>query len=237
MKSPVAPAQPLRPILAHLESQKAAMTAMLRRLVEHESPSDDKAACDAMAEILAKDFASLGGRITIHRDKQAGNHLQADFEGPRGKKPALLVGHHDTVYGLGTLNTMPYRETKERISGPGVLDMKGGIVQIYAAIAALRNLPGGLPRTVTVILVSDEETGSQSSRAITERLARKAEAAFICEPAAGLQGALKTARKGVGDYRIRVRGVASHSGLDFEKGKAPSSNSPARSKPWRLLPI
>ncbi len=192
---------------------------MLRRLVEHESPSDDKPACDAMAEIIARDFQEIGGRTKIHRDKSTGNHLQIDFAGPRGGKPVLIVGHYDTVYPLGTLKQMPYRESKGRISGPGVLDMKGGIVQIHAAIAALQ-ANGGLPRPVTIILVSDEETGSESSRPITEKLARQSAAAFVCEPAAGTDGALKTARKGVGDYLLRVTGVASHSGLDFEKGQS-----------------
>lgn len=194
------------------------MTAMLRRLVEHESPSDDKSACDRMAEMIGKEFEVIGGRSNLYLDKRAGNHVQIDFPGPRGVKPVLIVGHYDTVYNLGTLQTMPYRETSDRISGPGVLDMKGGIVQIHAALAALMKY--GLPRPVTVFLVSDEETGSASSRPITERLAKHAAAAFVCEPAAGEQGALKTARKGVGDYLLKVQGVASHAGLDFDKGQS-----------------
>jgi len=202
----------------YLTSQQAAMGTMLRRLVEHESPSDDKAACDRMVEKLARDFAAIGGNTRLHMNKKAGNHLQADFAGPRGAKPVLIVGHYDTVYGLGTLKTMPYRETRERISGPGVLDMKGGIVQMYFAIAALQAV--GMPRGVTVMLVSDEETGSESSRPITERLAKKSAAALVCEPAAGEDGALKTARKGVGDYLLKVQGVAAHAGLDFEKGQS-----------------
>lgn len=191
---------------------------MLRDLVEHESPSDDKSSCDRLAEVLARQFSIIGGRSKIHAAKHAGNHLQVDFEGRNGK-PVLIVGHYDTVYGLGTLKTMPYRETRDRISGPGVLDMKGGIVQIYFAIDALKS-QGGLPRPVTLILVSDEEVGSQSSRPITERLARRSAAALVCEPAAGEKGALKTARKGVGDYLVRVQGVASHAGLDFQKGQS-----------------
>lgn len=217
MKPASSSTTPLRKILGDLKSQQADMCAMLRRLVEQESPSDDKISCDRMAGVLANEFAAIGGRLRIHFDKKAGNHLQVDFPGPRGMKPALIVGHYDTVYDLGTLKTMPYRATRERISGPGVLDMKGGIVQIYFAIAALQK--AGLPRPVTVFLVSDEETGSASSRRITEQLAKKSVAALVCEPAAGLKGALKTARKGVGDYLLQVHGVASHSGLDFEKGQ------------------
>ncbi|ABF39242.1 peptidase M20 [Candidatus Koribacter versatilis Ellin345] len=208
-----------RDLFAHLKDQQSAMQSMLRRIVEHESPSDDKPSCDAMAEMLAQDFGAIGGRTKLHRDKITGNHLQVDFGGPRGAKPVLIVGHYDTVYPLGTLKQMPYRESKGRISGPGVLDMKGGIVQIHGAIAALQT-QGGLPRPVTIILVSDEETGSESSRSITEKLAKQSAAAFVCEPAAGTDGALKTARKGVGDYLLRITGVASHSGLDFEKGQS-----------------
>lgn len=196
------------------------MTALLRRLVEHESPSDDKAACDRLAETIAKEFTVIGGHCNMHLGKKTGHHLQIDFPGPNGAKPVLIVGHYDTVYPLGTLKTMPYRQTRERICGPGVLDMKGGIVQIYFAISALKDSEAGLPCPVTIIIVSDEETGSQSSRPITERLARKSAAALVCEPAAGLDGALKTARKGVGDYLLQVRGVASHAGLDFQKGQS-----------------
>lgn len=194
------------------------MATMLRKLVEHESPSDNKSSCDHLAQSLAQQFSQIGGRPKIHSAKTAGNHLQVDFEGRSGK-PVLIVGHYDTVYDIGTLKTMPYRETRDRISGPGVLDMKGGIVQIYFAIEALRST-GGLPRPVTIILVSDEEVGSQSSRPITERLARRSAVALVCEPAAGERGALKTARKGVGDYLVRVKGVASHAGLDFRKGQS-----------------
>lgn len=194
------------------------MTAMLRRLVEHESPSDDKSSCDLMADMLGEQFEAIGGRSNLYLDKHAGNHVQIDFPGPRGVKPILIVGHYDTVYNLGTLKTMPYHESLDRISGPGVLDMKGGIVQIHFALAAL--MKSGLPRPVTVLFVSDEETGSTRSRPITERLARGAAAALVCEPAAGEKGALKTARKGVGDYLLKVQGVASHAGLDFDKGQS-----------------
>lgn len=194
------------------------MASMLRHLVEHESPSDNKSSCDGLAEALAQQFSRIGGCAKIHSAKHAGNHLQVDFEGSTGK-PVLIVGHYDTVYDIGTLKTMPYRETRDRICGPGVLDMKGGIVQIYFALQALRS-QGELPRPVTVFLVSDEEVGSESSRPITEHLARRSAAALVCEPAAGEKGALKTARKGVGDYLVRVKGIASHAGLDFQKGQS-----------------
>jgi len=131
----------------------------------------------------------------------------------------LLLGHYDTVYDLGTLKTMPWREKDGRLCGPGVFDMKSGIVQIMYALRALQELCGSLPRPVTVWLVSDEETGSDTSRVLTEKLASQCAAALVCEPS-GPGGAVKTARKGVGDFVIRVTGHASHAGLDFEKGQS-----------------
>jgi glutamate carboxypeptidase len=147
----------------------------------------------------------------------AGDHLECHFDGDANRRPVLLLGHLDTVYDVGTLHTMPWREERGRLSGPGVFDMKSGIAQMLFAIAALRAMRGALPRPVRVLLVSDEEEGSATSRAITERLASECCAVLVCEPS-GPGGALKTARKGVGNFTLRIAGVASHSGLDFEKG-------------------
>ena len=121
------------------------------------------------------------------------------------------------MYDIGTLATMPWRESKGLVYGPGVFDMKGGIVQVMYAVRALQ-ATGPLPRPLTVLLVSDEEGGSETSRPITEKIASRCECVLVCEPA-GRGGALKTARKGVGSFTIRVSGVASHAGLDFEKGQ------------------
>lgn len=204
-------------VLAWLTGRQTEMTEQVRQLVVRESPTHDKPSCDALCEYLAEQFRALGGRVKIHRQPKAGNHLQVDFAGPRGRKPVLLLGHYDTVYDLGTLQTMPWRETRGRLYGPGVFDMKSGIAQIMFALRALREVKGGLPRPVTVWLVSDEETGSETSRALTEKLAAKCAAVLVCEPS-GSGGTLKTARKGVGGFTIKVTGKAAHSGLDFEKG-------------------
>jgi len=193
------------------------MVTLARELVTRESPTHDKAACDSLCEFLAAQFRTIGGKVKIHRQKTAGNHLEVDFAGPKGQTPVLLLGHYDTVYDLGTLKTMPWREQGGKLCGPGVFDMKGGIAQMMFAVRALRGGGGGLPRPVKVWLVSDEEVGSESSRAMTERLASQCAAVFVCEPS-GPGGALKTARKGVGDFTIKVTGRAAHSGLDFEKG-------------------
>lgn len=206
-------------VLRWLTQHQSEMIEQARELVTRESPTHDKPSCDLLCSYLAEQFRALGGKVKVHRDTKAGNHLQVDFAGAREPKPVLLLGHYDTVYDLGTLSTMPWREADGKLCGPGIFDMKGGIVQIMFALRALREVEGGLPRPVTVWLVSDEETGSDSSRAITEKLASQCAAALVCEPSAP-GGALKTARKGVGGFVIRVTGRAAHSGLDFEKGQS-----------------
>ena len=162
----------------------------------------------------------MGGRIKFHRTANFGDHLQVDFESSRRAKPVLLLGHYDTVYPLGTLKQMPCRLEKSRLYGPGVYDMKAGIALMVTAIEAFRASHEEFPRPVTVLLVSDEEVGSDSSRVITEILAKKSAAVFVCEPSYGPKGAVKTARKGIGEYILKVTGKASHAGLDFEKGES-----------------
>jgi len=206
-------------VLGWLTRHQAEMVDQLCHLVTRESPTHDKSSCDSLCSYLAEQFAALGGKVKVHRQALGGNHLQVDFAGPHARKPALLLGHYDTVYDLGTLKTMPWRETNGKLCGPGVFDMKGGIVQMMFALRALREVSGGLSRPVIVWLVSDEETGSDSSRARTEKLASQCAAVLVCEPS-GPGGALKTARKGVGGFVIQVTGKAAHSGLDFEKGQS-----------------
>src|SRR5208283_5050622 len=117
-------------LLGWLTARQAEMVEQVRELVTRESPTHDKAACDALCVYLAEQFRALGGRIKVHRQPKAGNHLQADFVGPRGRQPILLLGHYDTVYDLGTLKTMAWREKGGTLCGPGVFDMKSGIAQM-----------------------------------------------------------------------------------------------------------
>jgi glutamate carboxypeptidase len=207
--------------LRSLESKKDALVETIRELVEIESPSDDKAACDRIGVFLAQKFEAIGGRARAHPASEFGDNLQIDFPGPNSDnekvKPVLLLGHFDTVYPMGALTTMPCRIDNGRLFGPGVLDMKSGIALMLYAIQALQTWHRALPRPVTVFLVSDEEVGSTSSRAITEALAKESAAVLVLEPA-GPRGAVKTARKGVGDYTLTVTGVAAHAGLDPGKG-------------------
>jgi len=206
--------------LAYFNERRDAIVSTIRDLVEIESPSDNKAAVDRIAEAVAEKFSRLGGELRFHRAQDFGSHLQVNFGG-KSAKPVLLLGHYDTVYRLGTLATMPCRIVDNKLTGPGVLDMKSGIALILHALAALQDWhkqDGELPRPVTVLLVSDEEVGSDSSRAITEALAKKAAAVLVLEPSYGFEGAVKTARKGVGEYLVKVTGKASHAGLDFQEG-------------------
>ncbi len=208
--------------LAYFEARQEQIVKTIREFVEIESPSDDKSAADRMGAFLAGSFAAVGGRASVHPAEEFADSVQIDFparhqSGSEKIRPVLLLGHFDTVYPLGTLATMPCHIAEGRLHGPGVLDMKSGIALMLYAIAALQAWHNGLLRPVTILLVSDEEVGSYSSRKITEALAKDSAAVLVLEPAAP-RGAVKTARKGVGEYILDVKGVAAHAGLDPGKG-------------------
>ncbi|HET9840225.1 MAG TPA: M20 family metallopeptidase [Candidatus Angelobacter sp.] len=198
--------------------RQSEMLALLQRMVEIESPSDDKAALDRMGEFLAHEFERIGGKVTMYPEKEAGDNLKAEFPGRSGK-PILLLGHFDTVWPMGTLKAMPWRIDSGRAFGPGVYDMKAGITMMIFALRALE-AGGHHHRPVTVLLDTDEEVGSRTGRPLVEATARNCEAVLVLEPSQGPKGHLKTSRKGVGDITLRVRGRASHAGVDFEKGRS-----------------
>lgn len=201
-------------ILDAVEAQSTWMHTTLRALVEQESPSEDRQSVNAAVTLVEELACSLGFSAKRHQHKDFGDVLELSLTPHSRQKPVLLLGHLDTVWALGTLKTMPWREEKGRYWGPGVLDMKAGVTMALAAVSVLRKLKQ--ERNVTLLLNSDEEIGSTFSRPITERLAKKSEAVFVLEPAQGL--AYKTSRKGVGYYDVEVAGVAAHSGVDFERG-------------------
>jgi glutamate carboxypeptidase len=186
----------------------------LEQLVRVESPSEDPAAVNAAQELTAGWAAALGGKIKRYPQKNFGDVYELRFGHSRRQKPILILGHLDTVWPHGTLRSMPWLNKDGRLSGPGVLDMKAGVVMALTAVSVLDEL--GLQRPVTLLLVSEEEIGSPISRPITERIAKESSAVFVLEPAQGL--AYKTARKGVGHYDLYVTGVGAHSGVDFESG-------------------
>lgn len=192
----------------------------LELLVRVESPSENKAAVDGAGQLVAGWFQQLGGRVRWHRQRGYGDLLEVRFTAQhrqKGTKPILLLGHLDTVWPMGTLVKMPFRVKGGKAFGPGVYDMKAGVVMAWAALRLLLQA-GELAAPVIVLLNSEEEIGSVCSRAVTEKLARECSAVFVLEPAQGPQGAYKTARKGVGQYTLQVSGVAAHSGVDFDKG-------------------
>jgi glutamate carboxypeptidase len=208
----------IRQLAKAAEEQIQDTLDLLRAMVEIESPSDNKTAVDRCVAFVAERCSALGGRVRLHRQKEFGDLLEARFGPQKSKrKPVFLLGHLDTVWPLGTIKGMPFSVAGGRVSGPGVLDMKGGVAMAMTAIAILREQQI-LTRPVVMLLNSDEEVGSNVSRTLTEKLAQQFEAVYVLEPAQGLAGAYKTARKGVGNYSIRVTGVAAHSGVDFERG-------------------
>jgi glutamate carboxypeptidase len=206
-------------IVEQVRGAEPRLRARLRDLVAIESPSDSRDAVNRAADLVAGWARELGAEVKRHNGDMFGDVVELRFGAGGDRKPVLMLGHLDTVYSLGTLATMPWREVEAedgvRLQGPGVVDMKAGVVMALEAIAALREL-NALNRPVTLLLNPDEEVGSEVSRPHTERLARKSEAVFVLEPAQGL--AYKTARKGVGHLELTVDGVAAHAGVDFASG-------------------
>ncbi len=206
---------PMRALLAGARRKESALLELTRQLVLAESPSDGKAAADACVALVAARASALGGRVKLHKQRHFGNALEARF-GPRSKGGRiLLLGHLDTVWPLGTLKQMPCRIAKGRIWGPGVLDMKAGVAMALTAIEMLTEA-SLLEREVVLLLTSDEEVGSPASHSIMEKVASSCSVVYVLEPAQKL--AYKTARKGTGNWRIDIRGVAAHAGVDFENG-------------------
>ena len=205
--------------LAFAQSKEREIVALIRELVECESPTGDARAVDRFVDLVAAKVSGIA-KVKTFPGGRFGRHLLCEFQLPGRKKRGriLALGHSDTVWPVGTLETMPFREADGRLWGPGVLDMKSGIAFFLYAVQALRELDIHVRRTVTLQLNADEEVGSDSSRALTESEARRSEAVLVLEPGTGLAGKLKTARKGVGVYHLTVRGKAAHSGVDFSAG-------------------
>lgn len=210
------------PILEWAEGRSEKLIALLREMVECESPSDDAASVNRFQELVVVHAAGFARPTFKKSAGPFGRNLLLDFElpGPRRKHPGRILGlgHADTVWSLGTLRRMPFRREEGRLWGPGVLDMKAGLAFFLFAMKALRALDLPVARKASLWVVSDEEVGSKGSRAQTEALAREACAVLVAEPGTGLDGKLKTSRKGVGDYTITVRGRAAHAGIDFSAG-------------------
>jgi glutamate carboxypeptidase len=207
---------PMRGLLAGARKKEPMLLKRLEQLVTTESPSEDKAAVDRCISIVEGWARALDGRTKRHRQHVHGDLLEARF-GPRKGKPVLLLGHLDTVWPIGTLKRIPFRLKDGRAWGPGTLDMKAGVAMAFTAVEILAEADL-LRSPVILLLTSEEEIGSPVSRPAIEKIASTCESVFVLEPAQGLSGAYKTARKGVGCFRLKVDGVAAHSGVDFSRG-------------------
>jgi len=206
-------------LLACLREQQEPMADLLRRLSLIESPSTDAAAQQPVFDLLAQRLDALGYRVRRLSGRRTGGVL---FARPLARWQAaplqLLLGHSDTVWPHGTLATMPVTRDGNRLSGPGVFDMKGGLVVMVYALQALHAL-GLQPAVTPVVLVnSDEEIGSPESTRHIQRLAQAVQRVFVLEPGFGPQGKLKTARKGVLRFDVLVQGKAAHAGLAPQEG-------------------
>lgn len=195
------------------------MVIFLRKLAGMETPSKESGAQHEILSFLKSSLESLGYYTLKVQGKQTGGYLYA-----RPKKRAktlplqVLIGHCDTVWPIDTLLEMPVIETMDKIKGPGVYDMKSGLTQLVFALRAIKDLALPLEVTPLVLINSDEEIGSHESTPIIKTLARLCDRAFVLEPPLGLEGKLKTARKGLGRFTITARGKAAHAGLNPEKG-------------------
>ena len=213
------------------------MLSLLKQLVEIESPSHEKIAVDRVGSLIAERCRLLGGQVKVHSNSDHGNNLEVCFSpsppvnpisrhrkdsdrnppAEGSEKSILLLAHMDTVFPIGTLKHMPFYEKDGKVFGPGVSDMKGGIVVILTALrASLDN--GKLRHPVTVLFTSDEEIGSDTSRELIIRFASQSSLVLVLEPGM-VDGSVKTWRKGVGEYSIVVTGRAAHAGGDHEKGR------------------
>lgn len=212
---------PMRALLAGARRKQTELLDFTRTLVQAESPSDDKAAVDACMELAADRARALGGRVRRHRQRRFGDLLELRFGSPRAATRTLLLGHLDTVWPLGTLRSMPCRVVEGRLRGPGALDMKVGVAMAFTAIEMLqesKSLTRAGSHEIILLLNSEEEIGSPVSRPVTEALAGECSAVYVLEPAQGL--ALKTSRKGTGNWRMEVTGRAAHAGVDFPEGRS-----------------
>lgn len=216
MKSDHGPA-----LLSHFEARREEMVGFVRWLVEQESMTRQPEATRHIAENLAEHLASAGATIELLNDPAYGSTVRARFDsltdGSPNDKRLLVVGHLDTVWPLGTLASRPFKVEHGRAFGPGIFDMKAGVMLAAFAMRALKELGLKTRRRVTLLMTCDEETGSHFSRSIIEDEGRSAQAALVLEPPIP-GGTIKTARKGVGEFELIIRGRPAHAGNDPRAG-------------------
>jgi len=206
-------------ILTFLESHQQEMLDLLTKLAMVESPSTEPQSQMEVLNLLKDAFHALDYKTQIVAGQKTGGYIYACPKKRTKKTPLqLMIGHCDTVWPIDTLKTMPVQTLGNRIKGPGVYDMKGGLVQMIYALKVLKSFNIEPLVSPVVLINSDEEIGSHESKAAIARLAKIVDRAFVLEPSVGLEGKLKTERKGVGRFTVTVKGRAAHAGLDPGKG-------------------
>src|SRR5690625_5073694 len=207
----------MKNIYQHLEAQKDEMYAYLEEIVTKESPSKDKELLDELGSWLSETFEKLtGGTTTTIPDYTYGNHIRGEWGS--GESQILILGHVDTVWLKGTINTMPFKVENDKDADTGVVDMKVGIIQGLFVLKALKELNVPLNKKIVFFFDSDEEIGNPSSRELIEKEAEKSDVVFVLEPGMTEEGSLKTSRKGVGIFNVEGTGIPAHAGVDSDKG-------------------
>jgi len=202
-------------LLEHARSSRDDMVDYLLALARLESPTDIIESQEPVQALLTDSLRGLGFKVRLIPGRGTGGHLWAVPKGRTVGAPAqLLMGHTDTVWPVGTLESMPVEVDGDTIRGPGTFDMKAGLTQMVFALKALAELGFEPPATPVLLINSDEETGSPDSKRWVQMVARRVRRAFVLEPALDAVGRLKTARRGVAQYTVTVHGKAAHSGLD-----------------------
>ncbi len=206
----------MKEMITKVAARQDEILAFLSRIVEMESPSHEKSNVDAVIDVLETSYRKIGFTTRRIEEDGFGNHLVADLNGGEGPR-VLLVGHADTVYPLGTLRQMPLKREGDRLRGPGVEDMKGGLTVMLFGIQSLLEFGSPLEGSIRVVVNSDEEPGSPTSRVRWAELAKDVDYAMILEPAKS-DGGMVYRRKGVGIFHVNVQGKAAHAGAEPEKG-------------------
>ena len=205
-------------LLAYFNDNLDDMLALLTALVEHETPSADKAALDRIGRFVAARCRALGAEVAVEARDSAGDLVMARWHAAAEESPPILaVMHMDTVWPVGTLAQRPLRREGERLYGPGVFDMKGGIAAFLGAVKGLQALGQFPSRPLWALFTTDEETGSHHALGYLTALARQAALVLIPEPPTPDEG-LKTARKGTGGFTVAAQGRPAHAGNEPQRG-------------------
>ena len=205
-------------LISYFQTIEPQMIEWLKNLINIDSPSNDKVALDTLARNLGEQLSNDGGAVEIIPNKVGGNHLIARFAGHSDDlKPILILGHLDTVWDKGESRRRPARLENGKLFGPGAFDMRGGITLILAMVHYLSKNKSQIKRPFTILFDSDEEVGTPTARTLIESEAKNSAVTLVLEPCIP-GGALKTARKGVGTFKITASGLAAHAGIDYHNG-------------------